>query len=63
MEIIEILEELERFRKKHENKNEPSDWAIRVCQAIVAKAGGYTSRVDWTDILRAKEGQGGVTND
>jgi len=49
--ILAILGELETFRKKKEHMNEPSDWTIRVCQAIVAKAGGYTDRNQWTDAL------------
>lgn len=57
MEIIEILKELETFRKKHEHKNEPSDWTIRVCQAIVAQAGWYTGRMAWIELLQTKTEQ------
>lgn len=35
-EQLALLSQLEEFRKRHESKSEPSDWAIRMCQAIVA---------------------------
>jgi len=48
---LEILRELEAYRIKQEQKNSPSDYVIRVCEAIVARAGGFTGRNHWTDIL------------
>lgn len=55
LDIPEILRQLEDFRKKHEHDSaSSSDWAIRVCQAIVAHAGGYESRVQWSESLSAK---------
>ena len=34
-EQLALLSQLEEFRKRHESKSEPSDWAIRMCQAMV----------------------------
>lgn len=49
---IDILEKLEQFRQTHQNdKQHPSDWCMRVMEAIVAKEAGFTNRNDWTDIL------------
>ena len=33
---LDLLWQLEEFRKKHEHQAEPSDWAIRMCEAFVA---------------------------
>ena len=52
---LKILEELEAFRKKHEHMDEPSDWAIRMCQALVARHGGYSDRNEWTEALSKRE--------
>lgn len=51
-EQLELLSQLEKFRKRHERKSEPSDWAIRMCQAIVAHSFGFTNRNQWTDLLK-----------
>ena len=41
-------------QKKHEHQAEPSDWAIRMCEAFVARSMGFTDRVQWTELLRQK---------
>ena len=51
-EQMEVLGQLEEFRKKHEHRSEPSDWAIRMCEAIVAHSMGFTNRNQWTDLLK-----------
>ena len=51
-EQLEVLGQLEEFRKKHEHRPEPSDWAIRMCEAIVAHSMGFTNRNQWTDLLK-----------
>lgn len=51
-EQLALLSQLEEFRKRHESKSEPSDWAIRMCQAIVAHSLGFTDRNQWTDLLK-----------
>jgi len=43
-----ILTEMEKLRQKHEHETGVVDWAIRVCQAIVANEAGYKNRNDWT---------------
>lgn len=53
-EQLELLGQLEEFRKKHEHQAEPSDWAIRMCEAFVARSMGFTDRMQWTDLLRQK---------
>ena len=45
--LDECLEELEKFRVEKQGKQEPTDWVIRVCEAIVAEKAGYTDRVAW----------------
>lgn len=53
-EQLELLGQLEEFRKKHEHQAEPSDWAIRMCEAFVARSIGFTDRMQWTDLLRQR---------
>lgn len=53
---LELLDELDQFRRSHQNDQQhPSDWCMRVMEAIVAKAAGFDSRCEWTDALRANE--------
>ncbi len=56
-EQLDLLGQLEEFRKRHEHQEEPSDWAIRMCEAFVARSMGFTSREQWTEQL----GQRGET--
>ena len=51
---LDLLWQLEQFRKKHEHQAEPSDWAIRMCEAFVARSMGFTDRVQWTELLRQR---------
>ena len=44
-EQLALLSQLEEFRKRHESKSEPSDWAIRMCQAIVAHSLGFIRKL------------------
>lgn len=45
----EILKELEDFRDQVNIRNDypPSDWSIRVCEAIIARKAGYEDRESW----------------
>lgn len=52
---MQALQELEAFRKNHQNETQTIDWTVRMCEAIIAKAGGLSSRNEWTDILQNKE--------
>lgn len=52
---LDLLWQLEEFRKKHERQAEPSDWAIRMCEAFVARSMGFTDRVQWTELLRQRD--------
>lgn len=55
-DILAILQKLEEFRKAHESEAaHTSDWAVRMCQALVAHAGGYQERCQWTDLLRVRQ--------
>lgn len=49
---LDILRLLEEFRMRHEHKSEPGDWAVRMCQAIVAGEAGFHDRNQWTRLLR-----------
>lgn len=51
---LDLLWQLEEFRKKHEHQAEPSDWAIRMCEAFVARSMGFTDRTQWTELLRQR---------
>lgn len=52
-QALDILDELDEFRRNHQNERKaPSDYCMRVMEAIVAKRAGYKSRADWTDELK-----------
>lgn len=53
--VLDILDQMDAFRRRHENDKSPSDWCMRCMEAILAKAAGYESRTDWTDALNADE--------
>lgn len=61
--IDEILKEMEEFRLRHEYDNppEPTDYCIRVCQAIIAERGGYPDRASWNHI--GQQIKGGLSNE
>lgn len=44
----------EQKKGMDEHQAEPSDWAIRMCEAFVARSMGFTDRVQWTELLRQK---------
>lgn len=49
-----LLDELDEFRRRHQNSTlHPSDWCMRVIEAIVARAFGYETRNSWTELLDA----------
>lgn len=51
--VLEVLAEMEEFRKRNQNERQsPSDWCMRCLEAILARAAGYESRVDWTEELQ-----------
>jgi len=49
---LEVLAEMEAFRKRHENDKSPSDWCMRCLEAILAKAAGYENRMVWIEDLQ-----------
>lgn len=55
--ILALLDELDKFRREHQNDRlNPSDWCMRCMEAIVARAGGFESRNDWTERLKSDAG-------
>lgn len=54
-EALSILDEMDEFRRKPENAHGRGleDNRIRICEAIVAGAAGFTERTEWTELLRA----------
>ena len=51
---LQILDELDDFRRRHQNDHlHPSDWCMRVMEAIVANAFGFEGRSSWADALAA----------
>lgn len=54
VDMLALLDQLDEFRRNHQNeKQHPSDWCMRVMEALVAEAAGYESRSDWTSVLTA----------
>ena len=52
MSPLELLDKLDEFRRRHQNdKLHPSDWCMRVMEAIVAEAFGFEGRNSWTKAL------------
>lgn len=52
--IIDLLQEIERSRcrKEKENNSDLLDYIVRYCQAVIARAIGYKSRADWSEIIQ-----------
>ena len=50
----QILAEMEDFRDSVNKRNDypPSDWSIRVCEAIVARHAGYDDRYSWKHLQK-----------
>ena len=51
-EIMSVLDEMDWFRRHNLNFNNP-DHAMRVAEAILAKAAGFKGRNEWCDLLKA----------
>lgn len=52
IDVLALLDEMDSFRRAQESKREVyPDYCMRVLEAMVAKAAGYTSRADWTEAL------------
>lgn len=53
---LQMLDEMDAIRRKHYGSlPPPCDYYLRAMEAVVAKAAGYDSRIDWTDALKANE--------
>lgn len=53
-DILKLLDELDELRRKHKyDKHCDTEYIMRIACAIVAEHGGYSSRNDWTEILKA----------
>jgi len=50
--LDEILKQLEALRNRKQNSNEPPDYIIRVCEAIVAEKAGYKDRMEWSHLQK-----------
>ena len=49
---LEVLAEMEEFRQRNQDERKsPSDFCMRCLEAILAKAAGYESRMDWVEDL------------
>lgn len=50
---LQVLDEIDALRREHEHdKRQDNDFMLRVACAIIAKAAGYESRVDWCEALK-----------
>lgn len=53
---LDILDELDKFRREHQDsKKHPSDWCMRVMEAIVARAHGFGDRMEWVEALKERQ--------
>ena len=46
----ELLRQMEEYRCRPATYHVRADHAIRICEAIVARAAGYESRADWMQV-------------
>ena len=53
--LEECLKEIDEYRLKQACKGDPRDYAIRVCQAIIAKKAGYEDRTEWRHLQQEEE--------
>lgn len=51
-QVMEILDEMDYYRRHNINFNNP-DYAMRVAEAILAKAAGFKDRNEWCELLKA----------
>lgn len=53
-DALEILDRMDDFRRRHQNEKEsPSDYCMRVLEAIVGESAGFNGRNSWTEELSA----------
>lgn len=53
IDVLALLDEMDSFRRTHQDERQAfPDYCMRVLEAMVAKAAGYTSRADWTEALK-----------
>ncbi len=45
--LDEILREMEMLREDFQNRKDPPEYIIRLCENIVAKHAGYKDRLEW----------------
>lgn len=50
---LELLRKIEELRQRAEKspKNYPTDYTVRLIQAIIAEQQGFKDRKEWIDIL------------
>lgn len=54
VDALAVLDDLDKFRRTHQDdRRHPSDWCMRVMEAIVAEAAEFRSRAAWADALLA----------
>lgn len=51
---LKALKEMDDYRHTVTVKNTQPDYAIRVCQAILAKAAGFPDRAAWKQTIESK---------
>ncbi len=55
IDILEILDRMDEIRRNHYFDKHPApDNLCRILEAVVAEAGGYKSRTEWTDELKKR---------
>ena len=45
--LDQVLREMEMLREDFQNRKDPPDYVIRLCENIVAKYAGYKDRTEW----------------
>lgn len=55
IDVLAVLDRMDEIRRKHYFDKHPApDCLCRILEAVVAEAGGYKSRTDWTDELKKR---------
>lgn len=53
-QALDLLDEMDEFRRNHQDsRKDPSDYCMRVLEAIVARRAGYNDRHCWQEDLKS----------
>lgn len=53
IDVLTLLDEIDAFRRSHQDEQQsPSDYCMRMIEAMIARAAGFNSRTEWTEALK-----------